>query len=77
MAPYTPPNTHYSQMDVSSYSDEEMFKFVGRNGNGFTGSRDFLNFHTSGTIKNGRLSNYGGHSAPFKISRHTMSLVVN
>jgi len=77
MAPYTPPNTHYSQMDVSAYSEEEMFKFVGRNGKRFIGSRDFSNFRTSGTIRNGRLSNYGDHLVLFKISKHTMLLVVN
>jgi len=31
MAPYNPPNTHYSQMDVSMYEEDDIFKFIGKN----------------------------------------------
>jgi len=42
MAPYTPPNTHYSEMDVSSYSDNELYRFIGRNGKRFYWLTKFL-----------------------------------
>lgn len=42
MAPYTPPNTHYSQMDVSSYTEDEMFKFMGKHGKRFYWLTKFL-----------------------------------
>jgi hypothetical protein len=32
MAPYNPPIAHYSQMDVSDVTDEEMYAFIGRGG---------------------------------------------
>ena len=35
MAPYNPPNTHYSQMDVSMYEEDDIFKFIGKNGKKF------------------------------------------
>jgi hypothetical protein len=35
MAPYTPPVTHYSQMDVSMYDEEQLFAFIGRTGKRF------------------------------------------
>lgn len=35
MPPYTPPSTHYSQMDVSEYTDEQIFSFIGKNGKRF------------------------------------------
>lgn len=35
MAPYQSPNTHYSQMDVSQYNQEQVFKFIGKNGKKF------------------------------------------
>lgn len=35
MAPYTPPTTHYSQMDVSDYTDEQIFAFIGKTGKRF------------------------------------------
>ena len=35
MAPYHPPNAHYSQMDVSEYSETEIFKFMGKTGKKF------------------------------------------
>lgn len=34
MAPYNPPNTHYSQLDVSEYEDNIIKKVVGRGGRG-------------------------------------------
>ena len=34
MAPYSPPNSHYSQMDVSEY-DERLFTFIGKTGKKF------------------------------------------
>jgi len=35
MAPYHPPNAHYSQMDVSEYSETEIFRFMGKTGKKF------------------------------------------
>lgn len=35
MAPYTPPTTHYSQMDVSDYTDNQIFAFIGKTGKRF------------------------------------------
>ena len=35
MAPYTPPISHYSQMDVSQYTEEEIFAFIGKSGKRF------------------------------------------
>ncbi|MBT6183477.1 MAG: hypothetical protein HOI07_01850 [Betaproteobacteria bacterium] len=35
MAPYAPPVTHYSQFDVSTYDEEDIFKFVGKGGKKF------------------------------------------
>lgn len=42
MAPYTPPNTHYSQMDVSEYSEDDIYKFIGKNGKRFYWLTKFL-----------------------------------
>jgi hypothetical protein len=35
MAPYTPPTTHYSQMDVSEYTEDQVFSFIGKTGKKF------------------------------------------
>lgn len=35
MAPYTPPNAHYSQMDVSDYTEDQIFAFIGKTGKRF------------------------------------------
>jgi hypothetical protein len=35
MAPYTPPNSHYSQMDTSDLTDDEIFAFIGKTGKRF------------------------------------------
>ena len=35
MAPYNPPDAHYSQMDVSNYTEDEMYKFIGVGGKRF------------------------------------------
>ena len=35
MAPYNPPSTHYSQFDVSQYIEDDIFKFIGKNGKKF------------------------------------------
>jgi len=35
MPPYTPPSTHYSQMDVSEYDEDHVFAFVGKTGKKF------------------------------------------
>jgi hypothetical protein len=35
MAPYNPPSTHYSQMDVSEYSEDQIFAFMGKTGKKF------------------------------------------
>jgi hypothetical protein len=32
---YNPPISHYSEMDVSEYDEDAMFKFVGRQGKKF------------------------------------------
>lgn len=32
---YNPPISHYSEMDVSQYDEDDMFKFVGRDGKKF------------------------------------------
>lgn len=35
MPPYQPPNTHYSQMDVSKYNEDQIFSFIGKTGKRF------------------------------------------
>jgi len=35
MAPYNPPNTHYSQFDVSEYTEDEIFGLIGKTGKRF------------------------------------------
>jgi hypothetical protein len=35
MAPYQPPNAHYSQMDVSDYTEDQIFSFIGKTGKKF------------------------------------------
>lgn len=35
MAPYDPPIAHYSQLDVSEYTDEQMLTFIGKDGHRF------------------------------------------
>lgn len=35
MAPYDPPVSHYSQLDVKCYSEDEMFNFIGKGGKKF------------------------------------------
>jgi hypothetical protein len=35
MAPYEPPIAHYSQLDVSKYSDEQILNCIGKGGKGF------------------------------------------
>lgn len=35
MAPYNPPNAHYSQMDVSEYDEDRLFAFIGKTGKKF------------------------------------------
>ena len=35
MAPYNPPSSHYSQMDVSGYDQEHIFSFIGKTGKRF------------------------------------------
>lgn len=35
MAPYMPPSSHYSQMDVSGYTDDQIFAFIGKTGRRF------------------------------------------
>ena len=42
MAPYEPPNAHYSQMDVSMYDTETMYGFVGKGGKRFYWLTKFL-----------------------------------
>ena len=42
MAPYRPPNTHYSELDVSSYEEDDIFNFVGKSGKRFYWLTRFL-----------------------------------
>ena len=35
MAPYNPPVSHYTELDVSGYDEDFMFAFVGKNGRRF------------------------------------------
>ncbi len=35
MAPYSPPIAHYSQLDVSQHSDEDILYVIGKGGRGF------------------------------------------
>ena len=35
MAPYDPPIAHYTQLDVSEYSDDQMLSFIGKEGHRF------------------------------------------
>ena len=35
MAPYTPPTAHYSQMDGSEYTEDQIFAFIGKTGKKF------------------------------------------
>ena len=35
MAPYQPPPAHYSQMDVSDYTEDDLFSFIGKTGKKF------------------------------------------
>ena len=35
MPPYNPPNTHYAHISVSDFSDKEVLKFIGKDGNNF------------------------------------------
>lgn len=35
MAPYDPPVAHYTQLDVSQYTDEQMLAAIGKDGHGF------------------------------------------
>ncbi len=42
MAPYNPPNSHYSQMDVSDYDEDHIFSFIGKTGKRFYWLTRFL-----------------------------------
>jgi len=35
MAPYNPPVSHYTQVDVSDYDEDLIFSFIGKNGRRF------------------------------------------
>lgn len=35
MAPYNPPDAHYSQFDVSEYNEADIYKFIGNGGKKF------------------------------------------
>ncbi len=43
MAPYDPPNTHYTQVDVSKYSEHMILTLIGKGGKGFYGITKKLN----------------------------------
>ena len=42
MAPYDPPIAHYSQLDVSTYTDDQMLMTIGKSGKGFYNLTDRL-----------------------------------
>ena len=42
MAPYQPPISHYSEMDVSGYDEEHIFSFIGKTGKRFYWLTRFL-----------------------------------
>jgi len=42
MAPYNPPSSHYSELDVSSYDEEAVYGFIGRSGKRFYWLTRFL-----------------------------------
>lgn len=42
MAPYDPPNSHYSQYNVSDIPEDEMFKIMGKGGKKFYWLTNFL-----------------------------------
>ena len=35
MAPYNPPVSHYTEMDVSNYDEDTLFSFIGKSGKRF------------------------------------------
>lgn len=43
MAPYNPPVSHYTQVDVSDYDEDTIFSFIGKNGRRFYWLTRFLN----------------------------------
>jgi hypothetical protein len=43
MAPYSPPVSHYTQLDVSDYDEDTVFSFIGKNGRRFYWLTRFLN----------------------------------
>jgi hypothetical protein len=65
-------------MDVSSYTEDEMFKFMGKHGKRFYWLTKFPKvFRTSGMIRNVVSLRFGDLIVLYKIFRHIMSLVVN
>lgn len=42
MAPYNPPVSHYSEMDVSEYDEEHIFSFIAKGGKRFYWLTRFL-----------------------------------
>jgi hypothetical protein len=59
MAPYTPPTTHYSQMDVSEYDEDQVFAFVGKTGKRFYWLTKKLDLITFGMTKSVKSLRYG------------------
>tara|TARA_R110002072_G_scaffold84065_2_gene190560 strand:- start:2483 stop:2752 length:270 start_codon:yes stop_codon:yes gene_type:complete len=43
MAPYDPPNAHYSQVDVSMYEEDIILCMIGKGGKGFYKLTNYLN----------------------------------
>ena len=43
MPNYNPPNTHYSEMDVSMYDENDIFNFIGKSGKKFYWLTKYLN----------------------------------
>ena len=43
MAPYNPPVSHYTQVDVSDYDDDIVFGFIGKSGRRFYWLTRYLN----------------------------------
>ena len=72
MAPYHPPNAHYSQMDVSEYSETEIFKFMGKTGKKFYWLTQKLGLDYLWYDKKGKLSKFGDRIIRMSISNQLM-----
>ena len=62
MAPYDPPVAHYSQLDVSQYTDEQILSVIGKGGKGFYKLPANSDSITYGGTRNARLWRCGDPS---------------